>query len=400
MESEDQLSLLPTQFKKHSALVATSCDITLTQRKAFNGLLAIAADQLREDPSLHRYTVMLSDLTTLTGFDCSKSGQRLIRELKKLMLIQAHWNVLGKDRSEDYTEGTVLLADYTVQGNKLKFGFAPLVRERILRPRMYAPLKFSTIRLLERKHSVVLYELCTDYRKLARLELTIEDLRQVLGIQPGEYNRHALFEAKVMAPAVEELNLKSELTVRYKYVERGRSVVGVVFNIKEEPEKLALQGESTRATDQRELLTLLPEALRGDKKLLLLIKSRYMQDGYDYVASNIAFVVKKAKTNPGKMLMMALEDDFAREDREKAAKKNAPKAPGSKKDKTADTSPEVTQKEKYLKYFKQLAEKEQQEIRDEIQRIREKGLSQAAMLMGSENDKIYGYLLNIRRIML
>ena len=400
METEDQLSLLPSEFKKHSALIAVECDISLQQRKAFNGFLALAAGQLQADPQLMRYEVTLEELTALTGID-GKNKKRLLNELEKLMSVRVIWNILGKDKDDSYVEGTVLLADFTLKSKSLIFGFSPLIRERILKPRMYAPLRFATIRALERKYSVILYELFKDYRNIKRFEVAIAELRRILGVQETEYNRPQLFESKVIAPAIEELNEKSELTIHYRYAKEGKSVTSIVFTIKEDFEKTALQGNTTTAKEQVLLVEMLPDFLRTDKKILTIIKQKYVEEGYDYVASNIAFAVKKAKSNPGRMVVMALEDDFAHDDREKAAKKKkTSKTPGEGKTEKAEVAPEVTQKDKYLKYFRGLPQGEQTEILDDIQRIREKGLSQAAVLMGTENDKIYGYLLNIRRIVL
>ena len=348
-------------FHKHSALVAMACDLTLTQRKAFNGFLAVAAVQLGEDPTRDRFNIPFSDLAEF-GIK-SKETKRLIAELEKMQDLKAKWNFLNKDKTVKY-ESTVLLADFTIdEGIKeLIVGFSPLVRERILKPRMYAPLQMNIIRAFTRKHTVVLYETCKDYRLLNRFELTISKLRDLLAIGEKEYARQSAFEEKVIFPAIEEMNLKSDLNVEYRYSENV-----IIFQISEKE----ITGESISVTEQIELIALLPEELRTNKKLITSIRKYYSAKGPVYVSSNIKFALKKAKKNPSKLIEMALDDDYAHDERAKAyiaSKKIDGKKifPLDVNNPMSELELAINEQNKYMKYFNGLTAEEQSHILDLI----------------------------------
>lgn len=79
-------------------------------------------------------------------------------------------------------------------------------------------------------HSVRIYELITQYRNVGNREITVEDLKKWLQVAEN-YSRWNNFKARVLDPAIEEINAKSDLFVEVEQIKRGRTIVALKFTI-------------------------------------------------------------------------------------------------------------------------------------------------------------------------
>lgn len=79
-------------------------------------------------------------------------------------------------------------------------------------------------------HSIRIYELVTQYRSVGNREISVEDLKKWLQVAEN-YSRWNNFKARVLDPAIEEINAKSDLFVEVDPIKRGRSIVALKFTI-------------------------------------------------------------------------------------------------------------------------------------------------------------------------
>lgn len=79
-------------------------------------------------------------------------------------------------------------------------------------------------------HSIRLYELFTQYKRLGERYISIEDLKKWLQLE-DKYDRYNNLNQWVLLPALAEINEKSDLFVEYEPIKRGRKIVGVEFSI-------------------------------------------------------------------------------------------------------------------------------------------------------------------------
>lgn len=82
---------------------------------------------------------------------------------------------------------------------------------------------------------------------------SVDELKILLGV-PGKYKRVSEFDRCIIAPATNEINEKSDLKVEYDKRKRGRSIVGIVFQITEKPEPGAIDVETPKQSFFRLLL--------------------------------------------------------------------------------------------------------------------------------------------------
>ncbi|MCW6761123.1 replication initiation protein, partial [Salmonella enterica] len=79
-------------------------------------------------------------------------------------------------------------------------------------------------------HTMRLYELLTQYKKMGERYITVENLKKWLQLEE-KYNLWAELQRWVIKNALAEINEKSDLYVEYEPIKRGRKIVGIDFSI-------------------------------------------------------------------------------------------------------------------------------------------------------------------------
>jgi plasmid replication initiation protein len=79
-------------------------------------------------------------------------------------------------------------------------------------------------------HSIRIYELITQYRKVGEREITIEELKKWLQVE-DKYSAFFDFKKRVLSTAIREINEKSDLLVEVEQIKRGRTVQALKFVI-------------------------------------------------------------------------------------------------------------------------------------------------------------------------
>lgn len=79
-------------------------------------------------------------------------------------------------------------------------------------------------------HSIRIYELITQYRKVGEREITIEELKKWLQVE-DKYSAFFDFKKRVLSTAIREINEKSDLLVEVEQIKRGRTVHALNFVI-------------------------------------------------------------------------------------------------------------------------------------------------------------------------
>ena len=94
----------------------------------------------------------------------------------------------------------------------------------------YTKYELVNIGAFTSTHTIRLYELCSQYRKVGEREIKLDELKDWLQIS-NKYKVYADFRKWVLEPAVEEINAKSDLLVSVDAITRGRRIVALKFTI-------------------------------------------------------------------------------------------------------------------------------------------------------------------------
>ena len=86
---------------------------------------------------------------------------------------------------------------------------------------------------LNSKYAVRLYEIVIAWKNNGKTnQISIQDLRDRLGLLDDEYQKMELFKRKVLDLAVNQINNKTAITLSYEQHKQGRKIVGFTFTIK------------------------------------------------------------------------------------------------------------------------------------------------------------------------
>lgn len=95
----------------------------------------------------------------------------------------------------------------------------------------YTTYQLVNIGAFASTHTIRLYELLTQYKKIGEREINLMQLKDWLQISE-KYSVYANFRRRVLEPAIQEINDKSDLLVKFEPVSKGRQIIGLIFSIK------------------------------------------------------------------------------------------------------------------------------------------------------------------------
>ncbi len=331
-------------IKKHSAIIQCSVkELTLMQRKMINGLIFIA----QKNPESEIFETNAEYLKKICGFNL-ESNSYMQEQLKKIKDISFEFNYLEKDKTVVWSTYD-LLSEITFEfgSGKIKFAFPPTLRKNILNPAMYAPLNIILIAGLKCSYAIVLYEFLRDYLTAHSVPImTIEDFRNILGISKNEYKLFQNFKVKVLNPATEEVNLKTDINCRYEllketgirnkyshirfFVNKKSGNLTYEKNRETNPEPLDINGDLFEKLEKdhqppripEEILKEIPEKYRVKSLMDEVVKILGEGKGLSYIGLNLRYAFKKAKENPLFYAINALKNNYAGFDVEVEEKKS------------------------------------------------------------------------------
>jgi len=319
-------------LQKPSATIAIRVDLTLEQRKFYNGLLFVAREIMKKNKDTRIYTTSLNELKSfLSKGEQDKNNAYYKAKIKELMHKVAEYNILQKDI---ITEDSFVLVSRvkTVENKKtgevvVNFEIPEFVRQKLLNPEesIYANINLVVVRGLQSKYAIILYELCRDYYKAEVPLLELEEFKKIFNIDDTKsYNRMDNLKAKVLDKAVEELNNNEnvDFMVNYKLIKTGKAYTHIKFEVKPKPKQKALEQKRDNM-HLKVLIDAVPEAERNKKLENYLSQCLKTYDA-KYLLHQIKYVVEQKPKNFVAYLKKAIEEDYANtelaEEKEKAEK--------------------------------------------------------------------------------
>ena len=117
------------------------------------------------------------------------------------------------------------------------YSYPDSIKEYLARPTFSSRIKLSEIRAFDSKYSLFLYYLCFDYVYVGQTpSLNLEIFYTYMGITQASYPDFSSLNCHVIKKAVNEVNEKSDIIVRFKRQRTGSKVVAVKFMVARELE--------------------------------------------------------------------------------------------------------------------------------------------------------------------
>ena len=216
---------------KASPAIQIQSKISLLQRRAWNVLLANAYNEL-PDKDIH--SVSMVELAAKLGF--GDGNQEYLKEmLRSLVDCTVEWNVLDKDRTQEWGIAS-LLANAKIRDGICTYSFAPELRYKLYNPRMYAKLNLRLQNRFTSKYALILWEVCFDYFDADRQQgetpfIPLEIYRELMGLQTDDYTTFKSLNQWVIKPAIKEINDLTDYFVEVEQKRLGRRVSELKFRI-------------------------------------------------------------------------------------------------------------------------------------------------------------------------
>ncbi len=164
---------------------------------------------------------------------------------------------------------------------------------------------------LKSKYSTRIYELLKQYESIGYREFSLEELRDIIDIEPGKYEMFGDLNRNVIKKAQAEINVLTDIKFEYLPKKRGRKVIGLQFSIRINQVNVeAAKKEIELLKEAEPLLILIPNKERKNPKIEQLIKKYLAKNDLEYVKWNIMYVNARKYSNYFKYLAKALSQNY------------------------------------------------------------------------------------------
>lgn len=294
--------------KKNVSVIHINAKLSLIQRKLVNALLYNAYDHLLSQDT-HSLNVAL--LSEMIGFD-SRNLAHLKAALTGLVETSIQWDVL-EDNGSNSWEVATLLSFARIRDGVCSYRYDKGLAEKLYHPDIYSKINLSVVRDMRSAHALVLYENCYRFIELGHTAWwDLGTFRKLMSIEDVQsYQEFKSLNRNVIKPAVAEVNKLSNIHVELETRQKGRTVTGLRFLLKPNPQ-LSLIGmdEEDEINQSKAYKALVQEGISKN-----LARSWALEHPEDYILSKIELARAhaasgKIKSSKAGFLKSAIEEDY------------------------------------------------------------------------------------------
>ncbi|KIC34178.1 replication initiation protein [Leisingera sp. ANG-M7] len=290
--------------KKNVAAIHVSGKLTLLQRKLSNVLLLNAYDALVTKP---KHQIDAQTLCLMVGYN-SNDMETLKQSLRSLAETVAEWDMLDEQGRQEWGVSS-LLSYAKLSGGVCEYAYSPALAEKLHDPKVFALINLNIQRRFTSGHALALYENCYRFVRTGSTGWwDIALFRRLMGVDGSAYyESFKHLNAKIIKPAVAEVNKTSNILLTPEFKKMGRQVAEVRFRIKENPQLAMLDIDDGAGVRQGAVYGQLMDLGVSDR----LARQWIAEHGEDYVAEKVGYLKgQKGVDSPVRYLSAALRDDY------------------------------------------------------------------------------------------
>lgn len=287
--------------KKSVAAIHIGGKLTLLQRKLSNVLLLNAYDALLSN-QVHR--IDARTLCLMIGYN-SNDIDSLRDALRGLAETVAEWDMLDEKGRQEWGV-SALLAHARLRDGVCDYAYSPALAEKLHDPRVFALINLDIQRRFTSGHGLALYENCYRFVRTGSTGWwPLEVFRRLMGVDDSDYYRSFKhLNAKVIKPAVEEVNRSSNIVIEPEFKRMGRSVTELRFAIRENPQLAMLDIDDGHAVRSQPVY----ERLRAQGVSDRLARQWIAEHGAEAVTAKLDWVAtREGVRSPVGFLRAALD---------------------------------------------------------------------------------------------
>lgn len=208
-----------------NVLIESSYSLTVLEQK----VLRILASMIKKDDiDFKEYKFTTKDLMQVMNI----KNKRFYNDLDNLtdLLMKRIIKIKNKENNEFEKYHFLDVAKY--KNGILTLKIHPELKPFYLNLDWYSKYQLGNIMQFKSTYSFRFYELLKQYQNLNERILTVDDLRFKLDIGKKEYPMYANLKQKVIKPAINEINKKTDLRIEVEEIKEIRKVKSIKFYIK------------------------------------------------------------------------------------------------------------------------------------------------------------------------
>lgn len=225
-------------IRKHVAIIHAYSLMSVLQRKIVNVLLYEATNNKayinHKDSVAIECRVPFCSLVKAVSFN-SNNTQYLKEAIDGLASLKIEWNLLKDKVPMDisFLNLRVLHGSPTFyQDGTFNFSFHKVMLELTNNPPIYGTIDLGIQAQFESKYGHSLYENSTRFVNLHKNKIIhLDTFRKLLGVDDNKYGSMREFTRNVIQPSLEEVNDRSDFTVKLNNVKAGRKIIGFELSV-------------------------------------------------------------------------------------------------------------------------------------------------------------------------
>jgi len=223
------------EIKKSVALIHSTSDITLLQKKISHGLLSNALPNMMTQ-ELH--SIEVSQLVGLTDYDSNDIAnfKNSIIALQNKKIVFDIFNELGT--TDGWGVGSII-SWIEVRNGVCEYEYPSKLREVFANPDLYARIDLEMATRIKSAYSYIIYEICKlragllGQRKAVYTQrYSIEDVHELLDTtHKASYAQYGILKKRVLNKAIKDVNTLSDIHIELEEEKTGQKVTSLRFKI-------------------------------------------------------------------------------------------------------------------------------------------------------------------------
>ncbi|RYE15547.1 MAG: RepB family plasmid replication initiator protein [Rickettsiales bacterium] len=219
---------------KHTAAIHVTNTISIIERKISNILLKNSFQNLSIK---EKHSITIRDIISLLGWSSDNNQELIKASLRKLNSTQIEWNILGKDKKNEWGVATIISSAKISKGI-CEYSYSPILRELLAIPNIYAKLNMAIQAKFSSKYSLALWEfliemLCRAKKNSITTQfIELESIKKILGANGIKiYEEFKILNRDILKKAICEINSISDIDVEHFTKKHGKRVAAIAFKI-------------------------------------------------------------------------------------------------------------------------------------------------------------------------
>ena len=224
---------------RSNKLIEARYKLKLNEQKVMYALISLIQP---EDKEFDTYRLKVLDLAKICGIP-AKNAYRDLEEVTRTLLtrvvtikkprsnLQAHW---------------VSNAEYFPKEGIVEFEIDRKLKPYLLGLKeVFTSMRVSELMAFKSQYSGRIYELLYQQRTFGSRRFSLDEFKELLGLDNNEYSLFSNIKARIIEVAVKDINQGTPMDVSYKTEKTGNKITAITFHMKMKPP----QGEECLGSD-------------------------------------------------------------------------------------------------------------------------------------------------------